>query len=303
GAANYPPFKSGTLEGGNVDYTFYTPRVFNGRLHYDHVRECPSEAPSTAPSAVPTVSPWVTTRVSYAFYVEHDPYTVSGAIMYDMSYWTRKVLDKLISGMDPVLTGYAEDDNLKVDSVKTRVMTPREIGYICVPTPPQECLPVFVDVEVRHDKTISTNDVTFALLKTLPRLISKEVTGSKEIEYVVHRAEAVTTRVSGEIIAIYQDTIVVGDYHPKNRISSGSAHVFVRRGGCGLIKPSCRRQTEQHWICSERALRYTRIRLLSARSMVVTTEFSVDQHTSLFEAERSGLIKRSCWRQTEQHTI
>ncbi|EJK48383.1 hypothetical protein THAOC_32822 [Thalassiosira oceanica] len=133
GAANYPPFRSGTPEGGNVDYTYYAPRVFNGRLHYDHVRECPTDEPSGAPSAAPssaapTASPRVETTVSYAFYVEHDPDQSGELVVYDMTDGTRKVLARLVSGMDAVLTGYAEDDGLDVVSVATRVITPREIG-------------------------------------------------------------------------------------------------------------------------------------------------------------------------------
>jgi len=200
GAANYPPFRSGTPEGGNVDYTYYAPRVFNGRLHYDHVRECPTDEPSGAPSAAPssaapTASPRVETTVSYAFYVEHDPDQSGELVVYDMTDGTRKVLARLVSGMDAVLTGYAEDDGLDVVSVATRVITPREIGYICVPTPPQECLPVSVDVEVTHNKTVSSNDVTYALLKhstSLPRLIG----GEMKIEYVGERAVETESRVT-----------------------------------------------------------------------------------------------------------
>ena len=70
---------------------------------------------------------------------------------------------------------------------------------ICVPTPPQECLPVSVDVEVTHDKSVSTNDVTYALLRhstSLPRLISAEVTGNTKIEYVGERAVETESRVT-----------------------------------------------------------------------------------------------------------
>ena len=139
GAANYPPFKSGTPEGGNIDYTFYAPRVFNGRLHYDHVSECPTEEPTALPSSMPSsstptaslapsVTETITTKVSYAFYVEHDPDQSEEYVKYDMSTGTSLVLDKFVAGKDAALTGYAKDDGLVVDSVKTRVITPREIG-------------------------------------------------------------------------------------------------------------------------------------------------------------------------------
>ncbi|EJK76905.1 hypothetical protein THAOC_01305 [Thalassiosira oceanica] len=42
------------------------------------------------------------------------------------------------------------------------------------------------------------------------------------------------------------------------------------------------------------------IPLLLAPRMMLTTARTADQHTSLFESERSGLIKPSFWRQTEQ---
>ena len=74
------------------------------------------------------MTPSVTTRVSYAFYVEHDPGQSADLIRYDMTDGTSRVLKKLVSGKDAVLTGYAEDGGMVVGLVRTRVITPREIG-------------------------------------------------------------------------------------------------------------------------------------------------------------------------------
>ncbi|EJK64985.1 hypothetical protein THAOC_14222, partial [Thalassiosira oceanica] len=104
----------------------------------------------------------------------------------------------------------------------------------------------------------------------------------------------------GESVAIYGDTIVVGaHWDDDNGYDSGSAHVFVRSG--------------EEWTHQAKLLapdgaaddfggvsQSTGIPLLLALLGMMTTETTVDRHTSLFEAERSGLIKPSCWRQTEQ---
>ena len=53
----------------------------------------------------------------------------------------------------------------------------------------------------------------------------------------------------------------------------------------------------------ETALHSTKIPLLLALGMTMTPAMTVDRPTSLLEAERSGLIKPSCLRQTDQQMI
>ena len=97
GAADWPPFLSGTPAAKGVDYTFYAPRLFNGNLRYDHIAECPSAAPSRMYSTSPTPTPMLYTSVSYTFYVEHTP-EKSWSVNQDISSGVRAVLDGLLNG-------------------------------------------------------------------------------------------------------------------------------------------------------------------------------------------------------------
>ena len=129
GAADYPPFKGGTPDGGGVEYTFYAPRVFNGNLRYDFVRDCPSEAPSAVYSTpMPTPVPSLTTSISYTFYVEHSPDLLQGAVTYDMSFGVRAVLDGFLGGDEDILFGYARDHELVIERVVANFVSPAEIG-------------------------------------------------------------------------------------------------------------------------------------------------------------------------------
>ena len=116
GAADYPPFLSGTPAVQGVEYTFYTPRQFNGILIYDHIAECASTAPSSMNSIAPTPTPILTTNVTYTFYVEHSP-EKSWSVKEDMSAGVRNVLNRFMGGEDDTLYKYVIDDDLAIGSV------------------------------------------------------------------------------------------------------------------------------------------------------------------------------------------
>lgn len=129
GAADWPPFGGGDASTGGIEYTFYAPRVFNGRLRYDYVDECPSEAPSVpGETSAPTASPRSVTRVSYTFYIEHSPDILAQQIKYDMSFGVRKILEEFVGGKDELLSGYASFHDLEIDSVLANVVLPSQIG-------------------------------------------------------------------------------------------------------------------------------------------------------------------------------
>jgi hypothetical protein len=130
GAADWPPFLSGTPAAKGVEYTFYAPRLFNGNLRYDHIGECPSAAPSSMDSTSPTQTPMTTTNVSYVFYVEHSP-EKSWSVNQDMSSGVRAVLDRLLGGKDDVLHGYVIRDELVIVSVVASGVSPTAIGCEC----------------------------------------------------------------------------------------------------------------------------------------------------------------------------
>ena len=129
GAADWPPFGGGDPATGGIEYTFYAPRVFNGRLRYDYVDECPSEAPSiTGDTGSPVASPTSVTQVSYTFYIEHSPDILTNQISYDMSFGVRKILEEFIGGKDKLLSEYASFHDLRIDSIVTNVVLPSQIG-------------------------------------------------------------------------------------------------------------------------------------------------------------------------------
>mmetsp|Transcript_13426 Transcript_13426/g.30585 ORF Transcript_13426/g.30585 Transcript_13426/m.30585 type:complete len:591 (-) Transcript_13426:172-1944(-) len=197
GAADWPPFGGGDASTGGIEYTFYAPRVFNGRLRYDYVDECPSEAPSVpGETSAPTASPRSVTRVSYTFYIEHSPDILAQQIKYDMSFGVRKILEEFVGGKDELLSGYASFHDLEIDSVLANVVLPSQIGYLCIPTPPQLCTPVSIDVTVSHSNTVSVEDVTYSLLRhstNLPNLIKAE---GYTAEYVGERTVETDSRIT-----------------------------------------------------------------------------------------------------------
>jgi hypothetical protein len=127
GAADYPPFLSGTPAVKGIEYTFYAPRLFNGNLRYDHIAECASAAPSSMFSMSPTPSPILTTSVRYAFYVEHSP-EKSWSVNQDMSSGVRAVLDRFLGGENDLLRGYVIKDELAIESVVASGVSPSDIG-------------------------------------------------------------------------------------------------------------------------------------------------------------------------------
>jgi hypothetical protein len=130
GAADWPPFFSGTPAVKGVEYTFYAPRLFNGNLKYDHIDECPSAAPSSLYSTSPTKTPMLTTNVSYTFYVEHSP-EKSWSVNQDMSSGVLAVLNRFLGGKDDVLHGYVIRDELVIESVVASAVSPTDIGCEC----------------------------------------------------------------------------------------------------------------------------------------------------------------------------
>ena len=130
GAADYPPFLSGTPAIQGVNYTFYTPRLFNGILIYDHIAECASTAPSSMHSIAPTPTPILATNVTYTFYVEHSP-EKSWSVNQDMSSGVRDVLNRFMGGEDDMLYGYVIDDDLAIESVLASDASPDGIDCEC----------------------------------------------------------------------------------------------------------------------------------------------------------------------------
>jgi len=195
GAADYPPFLGGTPEGGGVEYTFYAPRVFNGRLRYDYVSECPSASPSQAPSITspaPTVTPTLTTTVSYTFYVEHTPDKLKSEVENDMEVEVRAVLDGFLGGRDDILYGHKKKDELVIERVVANMVSPTEIGYLCYPTPPMTCTPISVDVTATHRATATKDMITYALLRQSTHLHVEGYT----MEYVGDRAIETMTGIT-----------------------------------------------------------------------------------------------------------
>jgi hypothetical protein len=130
GAADWPPFLSGTPATKGVEYTFYYPRLFNGNLRYDHIAECPSVAPSRMYSAPPTPTPILTTSVSYSFYAEHSP-EKSWSVNQVMSSEVRAVLDRFLRGENYMLHSYVTKDELVIESVVASWVSPTDIGCEC----------------------------------------------------------------------------------------------------------------------------------------------------------------------------
>ena len=126
GAADYPAFGSGLEEYGNVEYTFYAPRVFNGQLRYSYFAECPSEAPSI--SFAPTPAPILTTSVSYMFYVEHGPEIVPSIVPGDMENGVRAVLDSFLVDANNDLNELVLNDGFFISSISAGVVPPAELG-------------------------------------------------------------------------------------------------------------------------------------------------------------------------------
>lgn len=201
GAADYPPFGGDHPEAGGTEYTFYAPRIFNGNLRYDYVDDCPSEPPSSLYyTPVPTPTPVLTTEVTYTFYVEHSSDMLNGEITYDMSIGIRNLLDKFMGDKkefkDELLYSHKMFDKLYVQNVIARLVSPYEIGYDCIPTPPQSCTPISVDVTATHLNTVTSEDIKFAFLRhtdALPNLI--EVDGYT-IQYVGDRAVETNSEIT-----------------------------------------------------------------------------------------------------------
>jgi hypothetical protein len=173
GAADFPAFGSGLPEYGNVEYTFYAPRVFNGNLRYDYFAECPSEAPSI--SIPPTPTPIVKTSVTYMFYVEHGPSIVASDVPQDMERGVRTVLDAFLVDKKNDLHELVLDDGFYISDISAGVVPPADLGYLCVPTPPNLCTPIGVEVESSHLATASTEQVAYYLYRQasiLPSLIN-----------------------------------------------------------------------------------------------------------------------------------
>lgn len=203
GAADYPAFGSGLPEFGGVEYTFYAPRVFNGNLRYSYFAECPSEAPSI--SIPPTPTPILKTSISYMFYVEHMPSIVASDVTQDMELGVRTVLDDFLIDANNVLNELVVNDGLYISSISAGVVPPAKLGCkfcvapfynirltvhshtdssicidLCVPTPPNLCTPISVEVEGSHFPSATTEQVAYYLYRQasiLPSLI--DVNGYK----------------------------------------------------------------------------------------------------------------------------
>jgi hypothetical protein len=126
GAADFPAFGSGLPEYGNVEYTFYAPRVFNGNLRYDYFAECPSEAPSV--SIPPTPTPIIKTSVTYMFYVEHGPSIVASDVPNDMERGVRDVLDAFLVDDENDLHELVVDDGFYISDISAGIAAPTDLG-------------------------------------------------------------------------------------------------------------------------------------------------------------------------------
>ena len=126
GAADYPAFGSGLPEFGNVEYTFYAPRIFNGNLRYDYFAECPSEAPSI--SIAPTPTPILKTSVKYMFYVEHGPEMSASNVPSDMERGVSTVLDGFVMDSNNALNELVLNDGFYISSISAGVVPPSELG-------------------------------------------------------------------------------------------------------------------------------------------------------------------------------
>jgi len=134
--------------------------------------------------------------VSYTFYVEHSHEKLQGAVNFDMSKGVRAVLDRFLAGEEDILAGHAKNDELMIEKVVAKMVSPMEIGYLCYPTPPEVCTPISVDVTATHRSTASSEIITFGFLRQsmhLPALI--DVSGYT-IEYVGDRAVETKSQIT-----------------------------------------------------------------------------------------------------------
>ena len=125
GAADYPAFGSGLSEFGDIEYTFYAPRIFNGNLRYDYFAECPSEAPST--SIAPTPTPILKTSVKYTFHVEHGPEMSASNVPRDMERGVSSVLDGFLVDSNNDLNELVLNDGFYISSISAGVVPPAEL--------------------------------------------------------------------------------------------------------------------------------------------------------------------------------
>ena len=163
GAADYPAFGSGLPEYGGVEYTFYAPRIFNGNLRYEYFAECLSEPPSI--SLAPTPAPILTTPVTYMFYVEHGPETPQSVVPGVMETASKTVLDGFLIDDTNELNELVIDDEFFISSVKAEFAAPDQMGFTCVPKPPNVCTPIAVQVEGKHLPSATSDQVAYLLYR------------------------------------------------------------------------------------------------------------------------------------------
>jgi len=166
-------------------------------MRYDYAAECPSEPPSSfdfTPS--PTPRPTLVTAATYTFYAEHSADKSMADVTYDMEYGVRGVLDTFMKDKSNPLHEHAVNDGLVVTSVRAIVVSPMDVGYLCIPESPKICTAVSIQVEVVHYDTLSSDQILYDLLNQSDDLQKEMNVEGYEVEYVGSRAVETDSEVT-----------------------------------------------------------------------------------------------------------
>lgn len=194
GGADFPQFEA---EAKGIDYTFYAPRVPSLIMRYDYAAECPSEPPSSfdfTPS--PTPLPTLVTAATYTFYAEHSADKSMADVTFDMEYGVRGVLDAFMKDKSNPLHEHVVKHGLVVTSVRAIIVSPMDVGYLCIPEAPKTCTAVSIQVEVVHRDTLSSDQVLYDLLNQSDDLQKEMDVEGYEVEYVGSRAVETDSEVT-----------------------------------------------------------------------------------------------------------
>lgn len=130
------------------------------------------------------------------FYVEHGPEIVASIVPDDMENGVRAVLDSFLADANNDLNELVLNDGFFISSISAGVVPPAELGYLCVPTPPNLCTPISVLVEGSHFPSAPTEQVAYYLYRQaniLPSLI--DVNGY-QIVYIGKNAVETTNEIT-----------------------------------------------------------------------------------------------------------